>query len=225
MEGSWRKAAGGAGNAHNPQRERALSELARGQHAVFALWQVKPLGLTADAARKRVAAGRLHRVHHGVCAVVHPDLLTRDGRFMAAVLACGPGAVLSHRSAAALHDLRLRTRAMIDVSAPGHRGRRRAGIGVHSAATARLQPDAVNHWIAYPGGGGAEADFLWRAQRLIVEVDGRDPHTTRRAFEHDRRRDQRLAVLGYRVVRFTWRQVMFEPACVAQTLATLLSRE
>jgi very-short-patch-repair endonuclease len=47
-------------------------------------------------------------------------------------------------------------------------------------------------------------------------------HTTRRAFEHDRRRDQRLALLGYRVIRFTWRQVMFEPEYVAATLAALL---
>jgi hypothetical protein len=91
-----------------------------------------------------------------------------------------------------------------------------------SAATPGLPPDAVNAWIPYPEGGGAEADFLWRGPRLIVEVGGRDIHTTRRAFEHDRRRDQRLATLGYRVIRFTWRQVMFEPAEVAATLTALL---
>jgi hypothetical protein len=88
--------------------------------------------------------------------------------------------------------------------------------------TAGLPPDAVNAWIPYPDGGGAEADFLWREARLIVEVDGRDVHTARRAFENDRRRDQRLATLGYRVVRFTWRQVTHEPAYVAATLRTLL---
>lgn len=85
-----------------------------------------------------------------------------------------------------------------------------------------LAPDAVNQWIAYPDGSGAEADFLWRRQRLIAEADGRDPHTTRRAFESDRRRDQRLMLLGWRVVRFTWRQVRFEPAHVASTLRGLL---
>jgi len=88
---------------------------------------------------------------------------------------------------------------------------------------AALPPDAVNAWIPYPDGGGAEADFLWRAQRLIVEVDGRDVHTTRRAFESDRRRDQQLLLLGWRVVRFTWRQVMFEPAYVTATLRALLA--
>jgi hypothetical protein len=83
-------------------------------------------------------------------------------------------------------------------------------------------PDAVNEWIAFPAGSGAQADFLWRAARLIVEVDGRDPHTTRRAFDADRRRDQQLMLLGWRVVRFTWRQVMFEAAYVARTVRQLL---
>jgi predicted amidohydrolase len=88
---------------------------------------------------------------------------------------------------------------------------------------AGLPPDGVNAWIADPDGGGAEGDFVWRAQRLIVEVDGRDVHATRRAFESDRRRDQRLMLLGWRVVRFTWRQVMFEPAYVERTLRRLLA--
>lgn len=92
-------------------------------------------------------------------------------------------------------------------------------IGRHAA----LPPGAVDAWIPFPDGGGAEAAFLWRAPRLIVEVDGRDVHTTRRAFETDRRRDQRLAVLAWRVVRLTWRQVVHEPAGVAATLRCLLS--
>ncbi len=48
-------------------------------------------------------------------------------------------------------------------------------------------------------------------------------HTTRRAFDSDRWRDQQLMLLGWRVVRFTWRQVMFEPAYVAATLRALLA--
>ena len=88
---------------------------------------------------------------------------------------------------------------------------------------AELPPDAVNAWISYPEGSGAEADFLWRAKRLIVEVDGRDVHTARRAFNADRRRDQRLVLLGWRVVRLTWQQVMSEPDYVAATLRGLLA--
>ena len=48
---------------------------------------------------------------------------------------------------------------------------------------------------------GLEVDFLWRAQRLIVETDGREDHGTPIAFHRDRERDERLTVLGYRVVR------------------------
>jgi hypothetical protein len=83
-------------------------------------------------------------------------------------------------------------------------------------------PDATNVRIAFPEGDSAEADFLWRAHHLIAETDGRDPHTIRKAFNSDRRRDARLMLLGWRVVRFTWQQVEFEPAYVAATLRGLL---
>lgn len=65
-------------------------------------------------------------------------------------------------------------------------------------------------------------DFLWPDQSLIVEVDGWESHRTRSAFEGDRARDARLAVLGYEVVRFTWRQVTANAAEVAKTIRTLL---
>jgi predicted transcriptional regulator of viral defense system len=298
-------------------RDSAISAVAVAQHGVIALDQLVALGLSASAVRSRVASGRLHRVHRAVFAVGHPRL-TRNGRVMAAVLACASGTVASHRTAAALLDLRIRSHPWIDVTSPGSTARRRVGIRIHSGATltacdvtvvdnvpcttlartlldvaedgtrreleracdraetqrlldmtviddaleratgrrgagmlrtifsehqvgstltrneleerflaisrdAALPPDSVNAWLPYPDGGGAEADFLWRAQRLIVEVDGRDVHTTRRAFESDRRRDQQLMLLGWRVVRFTWRQVMFEPAYVAATLRALLA--
>ena len=84
-------------------------------------------------------------------------------------------------------------------------------------------PHATNVWIPFPEGSGAEADFLWREQRLIAETDGRDPHTIRSSFTKDRRRDQRLMLLGWRVVRFTWQQIEHEPAYVAATLRGLLA--
>ena len=75
---------------------------------------------------------------------------------------------------------------------------------------AGLPRPEVNVWIALPHGGHAQADFLWREHRLIVETDGRAAHGTRRAFEHDRRRDQRLVLAGWRVIRVTWRQLTQE---------------
>jgi very-short-patch-repair endonuclease len=69
---------------------------------------------------------------------------------------------------------------------------------------------------------GYEVDFLWADARLIAETDGRAAHLTPSAFEDDRRRDADLLAAGYRVVRFTWRQVTDEPLHVANTLQLLL---
>jgi predicted transcriptional regulator of viral defense system len=104
MEGSWTNRRATRRNVHDPPLDAAIAELATRQHGVVALAQLTALGLGPSGARDRVASGRLHRIHRGVFAVGHP-LLGRRGRLMAAVLACGPGAVLSHRSAAALHGL------------------------------------------------------------------------------------------------------------------------
>jgi hypothetical protein len=81
---------------HTPL-DAAVAALAARQHAVVALHQLIALGLTPSAVTKRVRRGRLHPVHRGVYAVGH-KLLTIKGRWMAAALACGEGAVLSHRS-------------------------------------------------------------------------------------------------------------------------------
>jgi very-short-patch-repair endonuclease len=69
-----------------------------------------------------------------------------------------------------------------------------------------------------------EVDFLWRRDRLIVEVDGWESHRTRSAFEEDRKRDARLKELGYEVLRFTWRQMEEEARRVAATIRKLLRR-
>jgi very-short-patch-repair endonuclease len=67
-------------------------------------------------------------------------------------------------------------------------------------------------------------DFAWPKQRLIVEADGWESHRTRSAFEEDRARDARLKVLGYEVLRFTWRQIHSDPVQVAATIRALLSK-
>jgi very-short-patch-repair endonuclease len=92
------------------------------------------LGFTRDEIQDRVAAGRLHRVHWGVYAVGHRGL-TIKGRWLAAVLACGPEAALSHAHAVALWDLRPAPGGPIHVSGPGRRKGVRSGIRVHSVCT------------------------------------------------------------------------------------------
>lgn len=106
------------------------------QHLVLALGQLVELGLSASAARKRAQRGRLHRVYLGVYSLVPPHRLTREGRWMAAVLACGPGAVVSHRTAAKLHGLLDYQGAKLDVTVPGRRVRKPGRpVVVHRSAT------------------------------------------------------------------------------------------
>ncbi|MDQ3609528.1 MAG: endonuclease domain-containing protein, partial [Actinomycetota bacterium] len=65
---------------------------------------------------------------------------------------------------------------------------------------------------------------LWRAQRVVVEVDSWQFHGDRKAFEDDRRRDADLQAAGHRVLRITARQLRREPLYVAARLGALLAR-
>jgi very-short-patch-repair endonuclease len=98
--------------------------------------------------------------------------------------------------------------------------------GTRSELEARFLGICRRHRLPKPDvnvrAGPFIVDFLWPEQALIVELDGHRAHGTRSAFEADRGRDAQLAVLGFRVVRFTWRQLTYGPAHVASTLRTLL---
>jgi predicted transcriptional regulator of viral defense system len=85
-------------------REEAITALAARPHGVVARRQLTGLGFGRGGIRHRLSCGGLHRIHRGVYAVGHRQL-SRHGRWIKAVLACGDGALLSHRSAAALWGL------------------------------------------------------------------------------------------------------------------------
>jgi predicted transcriptional regulator of viral defense system len=124
--------------------DRRIARLAGRQHGVVATRQLAALGLQQRAVSYRAATGRLHRVHRGVYAVGY-TVLTVNGRRMAAVLAAGPGAVLSHASAAALWEIRSTSASRIDVSVrtPGGR-RKRPGLRIHRATQLR-DDEIVEH--------------------------------------------------------------------------------
>jgi hypothetical protein len=103
------------------------------QHGVVARAQLIDLGMGPAAIRHRLATGRLRPLLRGVYAVGRRDVGTQ-GRRMAAVLACGPHAFLSHRSAAALWGIRREPGEPIEVVVPDHVCRRRPGIRVHRRA-------------------------------------------------------------------------------------------
>ena len=82
---------------------RRIAAIAGRQHGIVTTAQLREAGLDEVAMHRAVRAGRLHRLHRGVYAVGHRSLSWR-GRWLAAVLAAGDGAVLSHTSAAALWE-------------------------------------------------------------------------------------------------------------------------
>src|SRR3954454_7809714 len=111
-------------------RSAGIWALVRRQHGVISRERLPKAGPTRHAIDHRLATGRLHAVWRGVFAVGRPQL-TREGLFMAAVLACGDGAALSHESAAELWCIRRRRTGPIEVSVPAGRNPRRNGIEIH----------------------------------------------------------------------------------------------
>lgn len=109
----------------------AIGRFAREQHGIVTTAQLLAVGLSSGAISKRVRSGKLYRVHQGVYAVGH-DGLSEEMRWMAAVLACGPGAVLSHGAAAVHWDLLRPLEGSVDVTVPTQNGRKpRRGIRIH----------------------------------------------------------------------------------------------
>lgn len=120
------------------ERSKRAWALAAAQHWVVALRQLVALGYTLRAIKHRITIGRLHPVHRGVCAVGRRDL-ARRGEWMAAVLACGEHAALSHDSAAAVWKLRAESACKIHVSVPRNTDPRHPGIDVHRRTALPLQ--------------------------------------------------------------------------------------
>jgi len=117
-----------------PTRRRpaaGLWALAETQHGVVSHAQLLAAGLSRDAIKHRGRSGRLHRKARGVYAVGRPEL-SRLGEMMVAVLALGPGAVVSHATAAELWGVRRGVIRPLEISLPSSSGRRRSGVVVHN---------------------------------------------------------------------------------------------
>jgi predicted transcriptional regulator of viral defense system len=112
---------------------------------VVARFQLIAAGLGAGAIDHRIAVGRLVPVYRGVYMVGHAPLTAR-GHWIAAVLACGPEALLSHRSAAALCGIAVTSSPLIDVTVPRSR-HRQEGIAVHRSRVLDVEDRAVRHRI------------------------------------------------------------------------------
>jgi Transcriptional regulator, AbiEi antitoxin len=112
-------------------------DLVKRQHGVVTRQQLLALGMSREAIEHRRETGRLHRIHRGIYAVGRPQVGQR-GRWLAAVLSCGPHALLSHESAASLWGFWARS-ARVDVTVPEGTRRRRPGIHLHRRS--KLAPE------------------------------------------------------------------------------------
>jgi very-short-patch-repair endonuclease len=290
--------------------DRQLFALARAQHGVVATRQLLALGIGRGRVSTLMSRGWLRPAHRGVYLVgpVHGP----RARLMAATLAGGDRAVLSHRSAAELwglgpalagavavtvvgrsvrsrHGLMIHTaralaheditahdsvpvtspgRTLLDLATqlghrdlarateqaelldllegdwidplltrnPRHRGTRALRAATRSTdAPAMTRSEAERRLLELVRAAGLpapetnrklhgyEVDAVWRAHKLVVEVDGYAFHSSRSSFERDRRRDAHLVARGWRVVRITWRQLTREPEAVVAILAAALA--
>ena len=142
------------------------------------------MGIGPDAIHHRVKTGRLHALHRGVYLVGH-ELMLPDSRYMAAVLACGPGAVASHRTAAALLGLLPSPSGNLEVTM--HRAGARSRPGITVRVTRSFHPADVGACKRIPSTSPArtlvdlasvlERRRLRRALERAVELrilDGRD---------------------------------------------------
>ena len=126
---------GGMGRKARPVR--AVAELARGQDGVVGHQQLVALGFTRDWINSRIAAGWLHVVFRGAYAVGHKRI-TWKGRYRAALLSCGPHALLSHRSAVRWHNLKRWSGGDVHVTVPGGgREDRQPGLVIHRVRNIR----------------------------------------------------------------------------------------
>jgi Transcriptional regulator, AbiEi antitoxin len=284
-----------------------IAAIADRQHGNITLTQLTALGLNRHQVAYRVKLGRLHRVHRGVYSVGRPPRTALE-RASAAVLACGPGATLSHLSALALWDLTRWPLSMAVTASKEHRHRgiilhrstkllprdfrRHNGIRATSPARTLLDcapnmsqkalaravnealrrklvrrsdlADVVERFRVHPGahrlaefvetkGGptrsgweddfpafcrhfglpepvmaakvaGWEVDALFPNEKVIVELDGWDFHSSRESFESDRERDASTLAAGHVTVRMTWERMHERAAREAARLQAILDQ-
>jgi hypothetical protein len=199
---------------------------------VVARRQLLALGFNSREIEHRIATRRLHLVMRGVYAVGWPRL-TQKRRWMAAVLACGEGAMLSHRSAAALWGIG-NEGGVVDVSVRRRAELKRSGLHVRGrsslaaenvttldgilfrpiASEAGLPPPLTKEIV-----NGWEVDFYWPDLGLVIETDGLRYHRTASSQTRDARRDRAHVIAGMSSLRFTHYEVKHEAARVRSELA------
>ena len=171
-------------------RDRAAWEMVRRQHGVLTRTDLLALGFSRRGIEHRVGSGRLHLISRGVYAVGRREL-TPHGRWMAAVLACGDGAALSHRSAAELWGVGREWEGQIDLTVPRRCTSKRDGLRMRSRPSLPSRSVARRHGIPVTDPVQTLIDLatelkVRRLERAMNEADVLDlvePETLRRELE------------------------------------------
>jgi very-short-patch-repair endonuclease/predicted transcriptional regulator of viral defense system len=178
------------GDQMHAARSRAAWRLAGAQHGVLTRDELLELGFSDKGIKHRVSTGRLHPVMAGVYAVGRREL-TPHGRWMAAVLACGDGALLSHRSAAELWGIGHEWERRIDVTVRRRTKIRRKGLKVRCRPSLDARSFVHRHGIPITNPVQTLIDLATelkplRLERAVNEADKLDlvdPETLRRALD------------------------------------------
>ncbi len=214
--------------AKSQPRWLKVGDLAGRQHGVVSIRQLKAsFGISKGAVEKAVCTGHLRRLYSGVYAVGHTDL-TLHGRCLAAVLACGPEAVLSHWSAAWSWGLGVRSPVPVHGTSPSPR-HGRSHIHLHRARTLAEEDRELREGIPVTSVARTMLDmaplvdatrlarFLERAEHgKLLELGAIDSVIARNRGHHGRLRLER-AVEIYRPA--PWARSEFERRFVAAAVA------
>jgi hypothetical protein len=217
-------------------RDQAAWASVRRQHGVVTRTELLALGYTRREIEYRLHNGRLHQIAAGIYAVGRREL-TPHGRWMAAVLVCGDGAALSHRSAAELWGIGREWEGRIDVSVARECRIRRVGLKVRGRAAlparslVRRQGIPVTDPVQTLIDLATELKIL-RLERAVNEADVLDlvdPETLRTAL------DAYVGMPGVKTLRtlldrHTFRlsdsdlEILFRPLAMAAGFALPLSK-
>ncbi len=210
--------------------------MARRQHGVVTRSDLEGLGFSEKAVEHRLATGRLHLISPGVYVVGRPEL-TPHGRWMVAVLACGAGAVLSHRSAAELWEIGREREGRIDVSIRRRSKIARSGIKVRARPSLPGRSVTRRRGIPVTDPVQTLIDLATelaplRLERAVNEgdkLDLVDPETLRRELE-GHRGEPGVKALATLLDRHTFRlsdsdlEVLFRPLALAAGLPMPLTK-
>jgi very-short-patch-repair endonuclease len=224
------------GKTVNARSARAW-ELARKQHGVVSREQLLDLEFSERSVEHRLRTGRLYSVRRGVYAVGRPQI-SREGRWMAAILACGRGAALSHGSAAMLWGIGRETGRRIDISVRRPCNHRLPGIKARTRPTLPLEDITEENGIPITAPARTLIDLATeltpkRLERAVNEADKRDliDSEALRVALDDHAGERGVRPLRTLLDRQTFRlsdtelEVLFRPIAVRAGLPTPLTKE